>query len=408
MLECHEFLMRNLSQEIIIYPFIRTPMNLSLFVSAQNRLRSIIDRSPFSLFFFAIALLFAVIALAHFSRQPIKEEKTNEKESKSVESFVIGTNTVYAEASALVKKDTIQPIVALIPGTIQEISVHPGSRVSVSTPLLRISGDYGTNRAGLETSLAEKNQKFSESMRKLDRQIIDLEKKKVRHDDTLDSTSEDLELKRLKRERSSLDESLSNGSLSIDISRAGESVFNPKSFAPATVEHIAVHVGDFVTPGTVLAIVRTDQGSVTLETSIDASLARSFDATLPSKIHLENGESIDITPSYFSSNETPDGFFIVRYLLSKEISGRVIGGTRVSVSLPLRAPDQKVFVPLDALFTHTDHASLFVEQDGKAEEKTVAVQTVFGSNALLSEALPIGTAVLLNRTLISGESVSPR
>lgn len=376
-----------------------------MFASLRIRLRSIIDRSPFILFFITIALLFAIIAIAHSYRQPAEEENAAPKEMKSVGNFIVGTDTVYADASASVKKDTIQPIVALVSGTIQEISVRPGSRVSASTPLLRISSDYGANKTGLETALAERNQNFSESMRKLDRQILDLEKKKARHDDTLDDTGEDLALKRLKRERATLEESLSSGILSVDISRAGESVFNPKSFVPATVEHIAVHTGDFVTPGTVLAILRADQGAVTLETSVDAALARSFDTTVPSKIRLGNGESFDVTPSYFSKNETPDGLFIIRYLLSKELSERVIGGTRVSISLPLRAPDQKTLIPLDALFTHTDHASLFIAQDGKAEEKTVGVETVFGNSALLDETLPEGTPVLLDRTLISGEPI---
>ena len=68
--------------------------------------------------------------------------------------------------------------------------------------------------------------------------------------------------------------------------------------------------------------------------------------------------------------------------------------------------EQLVTIPLDALFTHTNHTSLFIEHDGKAEELTVSIQKIFGNAALLNESLPDGTSVLLNRALISGEAIT--
>lgn len=89
-------------------------------------------------------------------------------------------------------------------------------------------------------------------------------------------------------------------------------------------------------------------------------------------------------------------------------SAQVSDNTRVILSLPLRAEskDAGTLIPLDALFTHTNHTSLFIEHDGKAEELTVSIQKIFGNAALLNESLPDGTSVLLNRALISGEAIT--
>ena len=179
--------------------------------------------------------------------------------------------------------------------------------------------------------------------------------------------------------------------------------------ASGTIERIAVQVGDFVTPGTVLALLRADKGATILETFIDPALAQSFDATTPSDVLLNTNEpSLKITPSFFSTSEIKDGLFHIRYLLSPEQSVQVSDNTRVALSLPLRvkSKDAGTLVPLDALFTHTNHTSLFIEHDGKAEEITVSIQKIFGDVALLDESLLDGTSVLLNRTLISDEAIT--
>lgn len=380
-----------------------------MFASTKTRFQSLLNRSPFTFFFSALALLFIVIVISGIYRQPAKTDDSAQKEAKIVDHFVIGTDTVTTTASALVKKETLQPLVALTAGTVQSISTRPGSRVSAGTPILRLSADYGANRAGLETALAEKNQQFALDIAKLDREILTLEKKKAREDSTASDTETDIALKQLKRQRAALNTSLSTGALSVDISRASAAAFEPRAMVSGTIERIAVQVGDFVTPGTVLALLRTDKGATILETFIDPALARSFDMTTPSYVLLNTDEpSLEITPSFFSTSEIKDGLFHIRYLLSPEQSAQVSDNTRVIVSLPLRteSKDAGTLIPLDALFTHTNHTSLFIEHDGKAEELTVSVRKIFGNAALLNESLPDGTSVLLNRALISGEAIT--
>ncbi len=380
-----------------------------MFASTKTLFQSLLNRSPFVLFFSALALLFVVIVVASIYRQPAKTDDSAQKETKIVDRFVIGTDTVTSTASALVRKETLQPLVALTAGTVQSISTRSGSHVSAGTAILRLSSDYGANRAGLETAMAEKNQQFALDMAKLDRKILSLEKKKVLENNAASDTETDITLKQLKRQRASLNTSLSTGALSVDISRASAAAFEPRAMFSGTIERIAVQVGDFVTPGTVLALLRADKGATTLETFIDPALAQSFDTTTPSHILLNTDEPpLEITPSFFSTSETKNGLFHIRYLLSQEQSARVSDNTRVALSLPLRAESKDIgtLIPLDALFTHTNHASLFIERDGKAEELTVSVRNIFGNAALLNETLPNGTSVLLNRTLVSGETIT--
>ena len=380
-----------------------------MFTSSKTRFQSLLNRSPFTFFFSALALLLGVIIVAGIYRQPAKTDDSAQKEAKIVDHFVIGTDTVTAAASALVKKETLQPIVALTAGTVENVSIRPGSRVSAHTPLLRLSADYGANRVGLETALAERNQRFALDMAELDQEILKLERKKARDDSSASNTETDIALKQLKRQRAALDESLSTGKLEVDIARADAAAWEPQALVSGTVEYLAVQVGDFVTPGTVLAMLRTEKGATTLDTFVDPALARTFDPTHPSSILLNKGEeSLEITPSFFSKSETQNGFFNIRYILPHDQAVRVSDSTRVTLSLPLKTMDTegRTLVPLDALFIHTNHSPIFIEHDGKAEERTVSVKEIFGNAALLNEALPTDTSVLLNRTLIAGETVT--
>lgn len=380
-----------------------------MLTSLLTRVRALFDRSPFVLFFSALAFLFAVIVIAGIYRQPEKEIDTATEKAKVVERFVVGTNTITATASALVKKETLQPIVALTSGTVESVSVRPGSRISAGVPLLRLSADYGTNRATLETTLAERNQRFTLDMTKLDRKILALEKKKARNDSSASDTETEIALKQLKRQRATLNESLSTGEIGVDIARASAAVWEPRSTVAGTIEYLAVQTGDFVTPGTLLAMLRTEKGATTLDTFIDPMLARAFDMTLPSHLIFDTeATSLKVIPSFFSTHETQNGLFHIRYFLSQDQATAVADNTRVAISLPLRSKDTDghTLVPLDALFIHTDHASIFIENDGKAYEKTVVVKEIFSNAAILDETLPTDTSVLINRTLVAGETIT--
>ena len=377
--------------------------------SLQTRLRAFLDHSPFAIFFSALTLLFAVIIIAGIYRQPEPTDDTTGTAARTVEHFIVGTDAVTATASALVKKETLQPLVALTAGTVTSISVRPGSHVGANTPLLRLSADYGANRAGLETTLAERNQRFALDMAELDQDILKLERKKARDDSSASDTETDIALKRLKRQRAELDESLSTAKLGVDISRASAAVWEPRAAVSGTVEYLAVQAGDFVTPGTLLAMLRTDKGVTTLDTFIEPTLSRAFDTTRPSHMVSDmKGVSLEILPSFFSKSETRNGLFNIRYTLTQDQAAAATANTRIMISLPLRTADSEghTLIPLDALFIHTDHASIFIEQDGKAEERTVSIREIFGNAALLDETLPTGTSILLNRTLIAGETVT--
>lgn len=380
-------------------------MSLALFM----RFRSLIARSPFAWFFAALGILLGVIVLASLSRQPEKNGDALPKEVKIVEHFVVGSDTLTTSASALVKKEMLQPLVALTSGTVQSIAVRPGTQVKTGAPLLRLSADYGADRAGLAAVLAEKNQQLTLDMAKLDREILELAAKEARQKDDTGDTETNLALKRLKRQRAEMETALATGALEVEMARAAAAAFAPRAIVSGTIEYLAVQVGDFVTPGTVLALLRTEKGATTLDAFIPPALSGVFDASLPSRVLLTAGETaLSVTPSFFSNSETENGFFHIRYLLSADQSAKVAHQTRVTLALPLRSTSQtgETIIPLDALFTHTNHASLFVERDGKAEERTVSVREILGDAVLLNETLPEGTSVLLNRTLVSGETIT--
>lgn len=368
-----------------------------------------LEQYPATSFFILLVLLFGVIALGNFLRAPetISDDATTEPKKTAL--FDTAKNSAFVTVPGKAKKESVVHIVALAPGVVSNIFVTPGRFVASGQTLLTLTNDYQSGSAAIQKSLALEGARLTEELAKIDKRITQLEEKKTRHDDTLSSTEEDIELAELKKNRATRKSTLEQSAMTVQLANVSDAVLKPKTFASGIVESIRVKRGDFVTAGQTIATVATPRGATTLETFLDGKTARLFDATAEATVTI-GSEKLTLRPTYFSQSENEQGLFSVLFTLSEDTKNKIISGEFLKVSLPLKSKGTATtLVPIDAIFQDDSHASVLVERDGIATSITVTLGNIYGGFAevyLSEEGLTKGDHIILNRSVIAGDRVA--
>lgn len=361
---------------------------------------------PATSFFVLLALLFGIIVLGNILRTPEDTSNQSAVEAKETKLFDTATDTAVITVPAKVKKESVINIVALTPGIVSNILVSPGRSVAAGQTLFTLTNDYQSGSSEVAKSLARETARLTEELAKIDKRITELEEKKAKQNDSLSDTEQDLELANLKKDRATRKSTIEQSGLSLQLSNLSDAVLKPKTFASGTVQSIRVKRGDLVAPGTVLATLSAPRGATTLETLLDQKTARLFDATKEAMVMIE-GETIMLRPTYFGSSENENGLFPILFTLSEDVKNKIVNGEFLKITLPLKSTDEALtLIPIDALFQDENHASVLVERDGKAVALTITLGNIYGNFAEVRSGLNLGDRIILNRSVISGDSVS--
>lgn len=374
--------------------------------SAWAAFSAFLLRRPTISFFVILGLLFGVITLAAMLRTPEIQETSKTIEPKTTDFFVVGQDQARLTVSGKIKKETTTNVVALVPSTVTTILAQPGKKVAAGQTLALLSNDYGSNAAGIQVRITETSDAFIQRNYDLNRRINELEQKQARRDPDSTDLQESIELKKLKEERRRLALDRDNSALSSALARANAAVFQPKSFTSGVVERVHVKRGQYVAPGTVLFSLRSAEGAMTIEALVSREVAKLFDPETPAQLTLENGEWIDILPTFFSLEETTSGLFSLLFTLSPAIRDRVVDASLLTLSLPLTAEDeQRVLVPIDSVFQSTGGATTLVEHEGKAAVRSIELGRLYGSFAEVLGGLSPGDHIILNRSVVANDAI---
>lgn len=371
-----------------------------------SRFVAFLAKRPATSFFALLAVLFGIIALGNFLRSPevVSEEKALEPKTSSV--FSVSEDQAFTTLPAKVKKESVIHIVALAPGMVSNILTTPGRRVVSGQTLMTLTGDYQSGSAELQKRLTAEQARLTEELSSIDKDIFALEEKKTRHDSSLTDTEQDIALEQLKKDRATRRSTLEQNALTLQISNLSDAVLKPKTFATGTVQSISVKRGDIVSAGQVLATISAPLGATTLETFLDPETARLFDPTQEAVLTIGD-TTLSLLPTYFAQTENENGLFSVLFTLSPDMTSKITNGEFLRMNLPLKkGMPSFTLVPLDAVFQDDAEAWVLVEQDGKAVAKQVTLGNLYGSFASLLSGLEENDRILLNRSIVAGDSVS--
>lgn len=370
-----------------------------------SRCTTALSKRPVISFVVLVGLLFGIIALGHFLRTPDARENTITPEAKETTIFDLTKDTATITVPAKVKKESVVNIVALTPGIVSNILVSPGRTVVTGQTILTLTNDYQSGGAELQKRLAAESDRLTAQLAKIDKDIALLEEKRIKRDDSLSNTEEDIALAELKKDRATRKSTLEQSALSAQLTNVSDAVLKPKMFASGTVQSIRVKRGDLVTPGQVLATISTPRGATTIEALLDPKTVRLFDATRESHVVIDT-ETLSLLPTYFSQTENENGLFSVLFTLSEETTNKITNGEYLKISLPLKHRANTIaLISIDALFQDESVASVLVERDGIAVAQTVTVGNLYGRYAEILSGLTETDRVILSRAVIAGDRV---
>lgn len=217
----------------------------------------------------------------------------------------------------------------------------------------------------------------------------------------------DIAIQQLEVQEKALALSLESSRIQRDLAGVAASLMTPAAPCTGTVERILVKPGDTVSPGTPIAVIRTDNTEVTLEALVPADIADAVSLTTPSTISL-SGSEVKLTPFYVSREATDGSLYSVLYNLTDAQVDAIADSEYVPVTIPIgyKLSGAVPYVPLDAVYQTQTESYVFVVSGQKAASKKVTLGDVYGKFVTVKEGLQSTDRVILNRNIVAGEKIS--
>lgn len=216
----------------------------------------------------------------------------------------------------------------------------------------------------------------------------------------------DITKKQLEVQDKALGLGLEVSRLQNDLAWVQASLMTPSAPCKGTVERIYVKQGDAVNPGQVLATIKTDNNEATLEALVPLSIASGVSQTASSSAEIY-GKTFRFTPYYISQEATSGQLYSVLFSVPEAMTNFVTDGQYLVITLPVGMTGSMIepYVPLDAIYQTQNEAYLYTVQNNKAVSKKVSLGDVYGKFVVVTSGLSPQDKIILNRNVISGDTV---
>lgn len=367
-----------------------------------------LERNPVRSFIVILLLLFGVIILAAWVRSPKPEAPLPEKTPKVSKLFTVGLDHGDITLSAQVKKSGLIDVVALTSGIVKQVNVHTGQHISATTTLLSLTSDYDSGLSSLIKEEAARRTNFAQKTFGLQSEINLLQKKIVTDNESSTYREERIAKKQNELADKNLELNRKLAALDAEIADRQDAILHPKSMVSGTVEHIAVHPGESVSPGTVLATIRATSGATTIEAAVPKEEALYLPQEGSGRISID-GVDTTLSNGYIGTGENSSGLVTVIYPITEALAEYVPQNGFLSLELPLVSHTEQGFIiPIDTIRSASDKKSvLVVSSEHVVSEKTVLLGNAIGSSVFVKSGLSSGDELVLNPTVLAGDHIEP-
>lgn len=228
----------------------------------------------------------------------------------------------------------------------------------------------------------------------------------------LDQLARDIALKQLELEEKSLDLSKDTSGLQLKLAQITESVMFPVSPCAGIVERVFVKPGQTVTPGTPLAIIRTDAREITAVIAVPTDVANRVSRVEQSMFAVD-GIEFSLAPRYISMEPTENNLHTILYSIPGEYEKYFVQGAQTVVTVPLgsvHASSVEFYIPLDAVYQTQEAAFVYVVSDENGEVharvREVELGAVAGGYVKVDSGLSDSDKVIVTRGMSDGELIS--
>lgn len=224
---------------------------------------------------------------------------------------------------------------------------------------------------------------------------------------SLSNLQKDISLKQLDLQEKALELSRETSRISYNLALTQAALMTPASPFNGTVERVMVSPGESVNPGTVIAVISSNNPEASVTVMVPSEIANSISLAVPSVLHIKSKE-VKLTPAYVSKVATKASLYTVLYNLPEEYISKVTNNSFIPVDIPVGYADTVAavpFIPIDSVFQSQNASYVFVVKNGKAVSQKVTLGAVYGSYVEVVSGISNGDKVILNRTIVNGEKV---
>lgn len=223
----------------------------------------------------------------------------------------------------------------------------------------------------------------------------------------LANLQKDISLKQLDIQGKALELSKEVSKIQYNLALVQASLMNPAAPFSGTVEKVLVSPGQNVNPGTVLAVISSDNPKATLNVMVPQNIAQGVSRAEPSTLHI-SGKEVKIVPSYVSTVATNKLLYSITYNIPEEYISKVANNSFISIEVPVGYADTLAsvpFIPIDSVFQSQTDSYVFVAEKDKAKVRNVKLGEVYGNYVEITSGIKNGDKVITNRNVVEGEKI---
>ena len=201
--------------------------------------------------------------------------------------------------------------------------------------------------------------------------------------------------------------------LNLKMDRISESLLYPASTCAGIVEQIFVNVGESVSQGTPIALIRANDRQAEINVSVPLSIAKQVSNLEPAQVTI-NGTVYDLYPDVITTEAATGTLGNIKFVLPESVIDALGNNQTVSVSMPLsvsEATAESLVVPLDAIYQTATTAYVYTvvtKEDGSlhTQIKEVQVGEVSGTYVTTLSGLTEEDKVIVTRGVTADQEVT--
>ncbi len=200
--------------------------------------------------------------------------------------------------------------------------------------------------------------------------------------------------------------------LNLKLAQVSESLMYPASPCEGVVERIHVKVGQMVSPGTVIATIKANQGENTAVVLVTADIAKQL-STAEAADFLIGGKKVSLYPRYISAEATDGNLHSVLFAIPSVYGAKLTNNTSIPVNIPLGSKQivtDTLYIPLDSIYQTQEKSYVYVlgkdeSASDSAKTKEISLGSVSGRFVRVTSGLSLTDIVILSRNVQDGEKV---
>lgn len=194
--------------------------------------------------------------------------------------------------------------------------------------------------------------------------------------------------------------------LNLQAAKIAEAATRVASPLEGTVQRLLVSEGEYVTPGTPVAVITGDP-QLQLVIGVSGNLAKRVDRE--QMLTAEVNERVISLPIHHVSSVPVSGqLFEVIASVPEAYAQQVYENQSLQVTLPLYSVSViggNYYIPLDSVFITNTDTFVYVEKDGVAVKQPIEIGSISGSLVEVLSGLVPGDVIILDRAVIEGQPV---